>query len=133
MPLQLLQLLKDYWYIPVILALSAMLGLSQLQKQGLKTQLAEAQTAYVALEGEFSKLRLLTDQCNTTVTSLGKAKKELDKNLVDANTKLKQLSTEQTVRIQSLRSAQVPSDCGGAMLYMGSTTQKEVLQWRNSK
>lgn len=133
MPIQIIQLLKDYWYVPVILALAALLGLFQLQKQGLKTDLANARTAYVTLESEFDKLKLLTEQCNTTVIKLGQAKKELDKNLVDANTKLKQLSTEQTVRIQSLRSAQVPSDCGGAMLYMGSTTQKEVLQWRSSK
>lgn len=133
MPIQVIQLLKDYWYVPVILALAALLGLFQLQKQGLKTDLANARTAYVTLEGEFDKLKILTEQCNTTVIKLGQAKKELDQNLTDANAKLKQLSAQQTIKVQSLRSAQVPSDCGGAMDYLGRTTQKEVLEWRNSK
>jgi chromosome segregation ATPase len=133
MPIQIIQLLKDYWYVPVILALAALLGLFQLQKQGLKTDLAEAKTAYVTLEGEFDKLKILTEQCNTAVIKLGQAKKELDQNLTDANVKLKQLSAQQTVKVQSLRSAQVPSDCSGAMLYLGRTTQKEVQEWRSSK
>lgn len=133
MPIQIIQLLKDYWYVPVILALAALLGVFQLQKQGLKTDLANARTAYVTLEGEFDKLKLLTEQCNTTVIKLGQAKKELDKNLASANEKLKQLSAQSTERVQSLRSAQVPSDCSGAMLYLGRTTQKEVQEWRSSK
>lgn len=133
MPIQIIQLLKDYWYVPVILALAALLGVFQLQKQGLKTDLAEAKTAYVTLEGEFDKLKILTEQCNTAVIKLGQAKKELDQNLTDANVKLKQLSAQQTVKVQSLRSAQVPSDCSGAMLYLGRTTQKEVQEWRSSK
>lgn len=133
MPLQLLQLLKGYWYVPVILALAALLGVFQLQKQGLKTDLANAKTEYAQLNGEFEKLTLLTQQCNATVLKLNEAKKELDKNLVTANEKLKQLSAQSTIKIQSLRSAQVPTDCGGAVIYMGQTVQKEVSDWRNSK
>lgn len=125
-----LLLLKDYWYVVVIAALIALAGFLKISNASLKTDLAEAKTQYVQLEGEFGKLKILTEQCNATVAALGQAKKELDQNLKVANEKLKADNAQQAQRIVTLRSAQVPQSCEGSVVYMAKTVQAQVSNWK---
>lgn len=133
MPFTLIQLLKDYWYIPVMLALVAVIGFYKVSNSSLEADLANAKTEYVSLVGEFEKLQVATENCNRVVDSLAKAKGDLDTSLNKANAKIKELNAQTTAQVQELRAAKVPTDCSGAMLYMGSTVQKETLKWRTTK